>query len=625
VWYFGGGTMSDGPPSLSEGTFLADACFSEVAMTHARRTSSSPGRTGRWSAVALALLLPAIGRAATYEVGPGQLANVGDVPWESLNPGDTVLIHWRATSYKEKFVLCRQGTQAQPIVVRGLLGPAGERPVLEGNGATTRSALDFWNEDRGVIKIGGANKPADLMPQWIVVENLEVVSARAPYTFTGRDGTTPYAKNAASIYIEKGENLVIRNCVMRDSANGLFCGAQTKNLLVEANHLFDNGNDGSIYEHNNYTAAVGITFQYNHFGPLRTNCLGNNLKDRSVGTVIRYNWIDGGNRALDLVDAEDDPSLISDPRYRSTFVYGNVLIKGEGGNNQVAHYGGDSGDPTIYRKGTLYFFNNTLISTRAGTTTLLRLSTNDEHADVRNNILYVTAAGSQLGMLDSAGVLDLWNNWLKPGWVQSHSGLTGTLDNHGGAANGTSPGFANEGAQDFHLAGGSGCLDKGTTLAAAALPNHALAMQYRVHQASEPRPTNGALDLGAFEACPSGSCAGLDAGTVPDAAAPGLDAAHPGADAATRPDAAQPGSDAAQPGADAGQTNADASISSGDGAAAIEPDASSPTADTGSPAIDAGTGDSPFSAACGCSANGPPALAGAVFALAFLPRRRRPA
>ena len=44
--------------------------------------------------------------ATTYEVGPGKpLANVGDVPWESLDAGDTVLIYYRATPYKEKFVL----------------------------------------------------------------------------------------------------------------------------------------------------------------------------------------------------------------------------------------------------------------------------------------------------------------------------------------------------------------------------------------------------------------------------------------------------------------------------------------------------------------------------------------
>ncbi len=94
--------------------------------------------------------------AVTYEVGPGKpYANIGDVPWESLQPGDTVLIYYRSTPYKEKWVICRQGTAAAPITVRGVLGPNGELPVIDGNGATTRLALDYWSEARGVIKSGG--------------------------------------------------------------------------------------------------------------------------------------------------------------------------------------------------------------------------------------------------------------------------------------------------------------------------------------------------------------------------------------------------------------------------------------------------------------------------------------
>ena len=89
------------------------------------------------------LLYAAPAGALTFEVGLGkQYANVGDVPWESLNAGDTVLIYYRATPYKEKFVLSRVGSPSQPITVRGVLGPSGERPVLDGNGATTRSQLN---------------------------------------------------------------------------------------------------------------------------------------------------------------------------------------------------------------------------------------------------------------------------------------------------------------------------------------------------------------------------------------------------------------------------------------------------------------------------------------------------
>ena len=96
------------------------------------------------------------GAASDYDVGsePGMLANIGDVPWESLAPGDWVLIHWRAEPYREKWVICRRGTAENPIVVSGIPGPGGELPVIDGRNATTRLALSYWNEVRGVVKIG---------------------------------------------------------------------------------------------------------------------------------------------------------------------------------------------------------------------------------------------------------------------------------------------------------------------------------------------------------------------------------------------------------------------------------------------------------------------------------------
>ena len=116
--------------------------------------------------VSMFAAVAARGEAATYPVGPGQTyATPSAVPWETLQPGDIVLIQWRSTPYTDKWVICRQGTAAAPIVVRGLPGPAGERPIIDGNGATTRLPLDYWGENRAVIKIGGASIPADTMPQ----------------------------------------------------------------------------------------------------------------------------------------------------------------------------------------------------------------------------------------------------------------------------------------------------------------------------------------------------------------------------------------------------------------------------------------------------------------------------
>jgi hypothetical protein len=458
--------------------------------------------------------------AAVYQVGPGQpLAAISEVPWVSLAPGDEVRIHWRTEPYREKWVIARAGTAAAPIVVRGIRGPGGQRPVISGNGATTPDPLDFTNDQRGVIKIGTSNVPPNTLPSHVQIEGLDVRSAHPSYAFTDDHGVVrTYSNNAAAIYVERAEHLLIRDCALSDSGNGLFIGAfdgDTRNIWIEGNEIHGNGNLGSGFEHNAYTAAIGIVYQANRFGPLRAGAGGNNLKDRSAGLVVRYNWIEGGNRQLDLVDAEDSDALVNHPSYGQTFVYGNLLIEPDGaGNSQIVHYGGDSGATQIYRKGILHFFHNTVVSLRSGNTTLLRLSTDDESVDARNNLLYVSAAGNRLAMLDADGALALSHNWTKPGWTASHGGLSGVIDDDGTGLEGASPGFVDAGMQNFHLLETSQGVDAGGALHPDASPDHDPLLQYREHQMLALRPDDGAPDLGAIELPEPGADAGLAAGLV---------------------------------------------------------------------------------------------------------------
>ena len=404
--------------------------------------------------------------AVEFDVGPGKkLAALAEVPWEKLAPGDVVAIHWRPEPYREKFVLCVRGTAGQPITVRGVAGPEGARPVIDGSDAVTPKALDYWGGERSVIKIGGAAKPADTMPAHLVVENLDVRSARPPFAFTGRKGVQKYALNAASIFIEKGEHIVIRNCALHDSGNGLFASKASRDLLIDGCHIFDNGNVKDIYTHNSYTEALGIVFQNNRFGPLRAGCPGNNLKDRSAGLVVRDNWIEGGNRALDLVDADGSPELRDAPAYRATWVYGNVLIKlDDAPNNQVVHYGGDSGKPEWYRKGTLHFFHNTVVSRRTSRTTLFGLSTDDERVEARNNIVWNRAGGAKLAICDGPGRIEWQRNWLPRGWVKTHGFTGGRIADAETSLTGDAPGFTDEPRDDFRLVPGSPGLGSATAL-----------------------------------------------------------------------------------------------------------------------------------------------------------------
>lgn len=436
--------------------------------------------------------------AVTYQVGPGKAyAKIGDVPLESITAGDIVQIYWQATPYKEKWVIAAAGAMSAPVVFEGVANAGGLLPIIDGEGAVTRLALDYWNENRSVIKVGGSSVPSGT-PSYVTIRNLDIRSGRPPFTFSDDGGSGgSYNNNAASVHIESGSHITIDHCIIHNSGNGLFVSYAASDIVIQNCYIYDNGNSGSIYEHNAYTEAGGILYQYNHFGPLRSGCSGNNLKDRSAGTVIRCNWIESGNRQLDLVDT-DYTSLRTRPDYDSTFVYGNILIEHQDeGNSQIIHFGGDSGEESMYRK-NLYLFNNTIVSTRSGNTTLLRLSTNGQFCDCRNNILYVSAAGVYLAMLDATGQLALSANYLKPGWQDSHGGLDADAGLTIASPNVTAPlpGFIDAASQNYHLTAGSVCLTRSVALSGFLL-QRTPDREYVEHQSFGMRLAVD--DLGAFD------------------------------------------------------------------------------------------------------------------------------
>lgn len=460
----------------------------------------------------------------TYDVGPGlAYTSIGAVPWESLGAGDIVQIHWRPDAYREKVMISTSGTAQDPIRVVGIAGPNGELPVLDGQNATTRAQANYpfaGTQDRGLITF---TRPADkdfgYKPSYIRIEGLDLRNANKLYTFTGPTGATrTYTDNAASIFVERGEHIVIKDCTLTGSGNGLFTASGdeeatiTRDILVTGNDIFGNGNVGSDRHHNVYTAASGIIFEYNHFGDLRAGALGGGLKDRSAGTIIRYNWIEGGARLLDLVDPEDSPTLMpNEPNFRNTYVYGNVFLNRNEDASNLIHYGGDSGVTSNYRKGTLHFYNNTVVievnQSQYYNTTLFQPDTNDERVVVDNNIIFVRSATegaipTQFNLVLANGTIEVGTNWISPGWLVSSAfgGFQGTItgtNNIIPAANGSNdPGFVDVDGEDFHLLDTSAAVDLSDPVGDAL----AVEAQYVAVASSEVRPVNGAaLDLGAFE------------------------------------------------------------------------------------------------------------------------------
>nr|MDD6335492.1 right-handed parallel beta-helix repeat-containing protein [bacterium] len=252
------------------------------------------------------------------------------------------------------------GTRERQIIVRGIPGPNGEKPIIDGDGAVKIGS--GVNTTRGLVSIGGSNTSTS----YVTVQGFEVRNAHPNYTTSDN---IQYANNAIGVWFVSGSHVTIRNNEIHNNGNGLFSYVPTTDLLVEYNHIYDNGIAGSMYEHNSYCATIRTTYQYNDYGPLKTNAYGYGLKDRGSQTIIRYNTISGGRRQISLDDGEDSQNIVNDAGYNDSYVFGNLLIENNDGimrlwgDDEIISFGGDSAN-TADRVGTLFFYDNTVISYR---------------------------------------------------------------------------------------------------------------------------------------------------------------------------------------------------------------------------------------------------------------------
>ncbi len=477
--------------------------------------------------VAVALACEHLGKGTDYQVGPGKkYATLGDVPFEKLRAGDTVRVFWRAEPYRDKLMIGGVGTAAQPIRVCGVPGPAGELPIVDGENATTRRQLDFpydGHQPRGLIIIGHPHdQPYERTPEHIVLEGLEVRNGSVPFTFTDKRGVvTPYAQNVAGIFIQRGDHITIRGCTITRNGNGIFGGTGggvelTSNVLIEGNHIHLNGNTDGWSEHNVYIESSNILYQYNRFGPTRAapggSQMGANIKERSAGVVIRYNWIEDGSHMIDLVDAQEaKATTVPLPSFHETWIYGNVLVR-HGAAGSMVHYGGDSGMYADYRKGTLRFHHNTVIvdnrSFRDYTEQdVFELSTNEESLDARNNVFYSFVPSTELrpiimlGRRDqiTSGVGTFASNYVSAGWypVDPSVGEGGRVQAKviglEGSRRDADPGFVDLAGGDYSLSPSSPLRGAGEILSTFKVDR-----QYVRHQTGKARTDAQAPWLGAF-------------------------------------------------------------------------------------------------------------------------------
>src|SRR5579859_3542110 len=239
---------------------------------------------------------------ATYEVGPGQTyTNLGSVPWTGLQPGDTVNIHYQPGGYREIVLLSNSGISNSPITLNGVPDPVtGALPTLDGANAVTATNVSWHAQSlntEGVIVVSpNANQPYPYYPAWITIQNLHVQNASPSNQLTTAQGAAAsFDATAAAIYVEYAQHLVVTGCELSGSCNGFFCDAEngdpnttSTDILIQNCWIHGNGFPGNYEAHNLNTQAKGIIFQFNLIGPLAPGADGDDIKDASSGTLLRY-------------------------------------------------------------------------------------------------------------------------------------------------------------------------------------------------------------------------------------------------------------------------------------------------------------------------------------------------
>lgn len=397
-----------------------------------------PGQT---TSAANVCTQPVQGSHATYHVGPGQtFPDLQDVPWLSLEAGDVVNIHYRDTPYPGRIVLRALGAPGAPVVIHGVSNPQCLRPTITGeeaplvrdaskarilNGATAGLGTVFISSPYGA--------PATQRPRYITLQGLKITGARSSNRYINdTQERVPFTKGAAGVYAAVVDHLLVENCEITGNDNGIFVNTRedqeamtSRQITLRNNQIHLNGVSGSFFEHNLYIQAAGVLYEGNYIGQLIAGATGSSLKDRSSGTVIRYNHIVAAARAIDLVETDGGSQTVAkEPNYHQAWVYGNLIVSDMNNpgrsSSLLIHWGGDLNEDT-YRKGTLYFYNNTVVlvgnKDEAGVFYVFDMPTDQQRVDVRQNIFW-RVGNAPLALGYKHGRIELQApNWISQGWL----------------------------------------------------------------------------------------------------------------------------------------------------------------------------------------------------------------
>jgi hypothetical protein len=413
-----------------------------------------------WAVFLLVWALPAVARAATIHVAPGD-------DWtkiEAAQPGDEVVI--APGTYEFLVYLTQKALANAPIVIRA--EDPKNPPVWDLSGTPLDVASGSHtggDRGRGCWQLSGATN--------ITIESI---------VFTHCSNA---AENAAGIHYDNDSvGIVIRDCVFRANDNGLTGGTGNSVATVEFSEFDGNGNvNASSPTHNIDISGGALTLRYSY---VHDPVQGQNLHCRAADAEIESNWF--AHAASYEADLMTDDDFTGAGPYSQLMVFrGNVIVEGAPANHaQIIAVYNDSGVPNLTMD--VEVINNTVIAA-APESALVYLSNVDHtkmSAAIRNNIL-VTSTTAYVVEDPLDGAIYGRNNWFQTG--TSDAPLTASIF-------GSDPMFG----ASYRLAPGSPCIG-----AAAFFKSLPVTEYYLDDQTTRMyRVRSSAKDLGAFESTTTG-------------------------------------------------------------------------------------------------------------------------
>lgn len=445
----------------------------------------------RLPCLVLCALLPQAAQAALYQVGPGHpyatLNALFDHPATDLQPGDVVEVDWRAEPYPGDVILRADngGAPGQRVLIRGLRGPQGQRPHLQGGTNTVEFRLANHVQFEGFELSGSGN------------------------TLSG----------TFRCFFHHSHDVVLRDVLIRDCPRHGILGADNDSgsLTVEYSEIRNAGSNvgqHAIYMATDEIAYPGSVFRLQYslvhdsrFDDSRDG--GNLIKSRAERNEIYYNWLEGAfYHELELIGPDPAGGVPENRAREDSDVVGNVIVH-TSDFGAIMRFGGDA---TGQSHGRYRFVNNTVVRLGgAGSTTVFRLFDGIESLEAHNNVFWRDSAGG-LRMfrrdIVSPGVIGDpvqggSHNWIRSGTTDVPAGWIQSVP-------GTAPGFMDVAMLDLRPAPDSPLLDaaSGSPQALPGLPFPTPEFPPRYHPplrilpptgSAMLRPAAGQLDIGAFE------------------------------------------------------------------------------------------------------------------------------